>query len=190
MPRVSRRLRSPPIRRRCTRPCWWTYCRRPGTAPTGTPTTRVECDHGRLRASLRPMRGLKQDRSARILIAGHGFVQKSATRPLRGCGRGAGGSALGGCVRRARLGDLIPGLMTRRQHAACRPDATELCFLVRSRGRVTRQHSGLMVGPTGAAPHTGRTPANRSPQCGRPSNRSGSCRIALGPGPTSDAGRR
>jgi hypothetical protein len=36
--RRSRRLRSPPIRRRCTRPCWRTCCRRPGTAPTSTPT--------------------------------------------------------------------------------------------------------------------------------------------------------
>jgi transposase-like protein len=32
---------------------------------------RVECDHGRLKARLRPMRGLKQDRSARVIIAGH-----------------------------------------------------------------------------------------------------------------------
>ena len=36
---------------------------------------RVEADHGRLKARLRPMRGLKQDRSAKIMIAGHGFVQ-------------------------------------------------------------------------------------------------------------------
>jgi transposase-like protein len=36
---------------------------------------RVECDHGRLKAWLRPMRGLKQDRSARVIIAGHAFVQ-------------------------------------------------------------------------------------------------------------------
>jgi IS6 family transposase len=35
----------------------------------------VECDHGRLKARLRPMRGLKQDRSARVVIAGHAFVQ-------------------------------------------------------------------------------------------------------------------
>ena len=35
----------------------------------------VECDHGRLKARLGPMRGLKQDRSARVVIAGHGFVQ-------------------------------------------------------------------------------------------------------------------
>jgi transposase, IS6 family len=36
---------------------------------------RVECDHGRLKARLRPMRGLKQDRSARTVIAGHALVQ-------------------------------------------------------------------------------------------------------------------
>ena len=30
---------------------------------------RVECDHGRLKARLRPMRGLKRDRSARVIIA-------------------------------------------------------------------------------------------------------------------------
>jgi IS6 family transposase len=36
---------------------------------------RVECDHGRLKSRLRPMRGLKQDRNARIVIAGHAFVQ-------------------------------------------------------------------------------------------------------------------
>jgi transposase-like protein len=36
---------------------------------------RVECDHGRLKARLRPMRGLKQDRSTRVIVAGHGFVQ-------------------------------------------------------------------------------------------------------------------
>jgi IS6 family transposase len=36
---------------------------------------RLECDHGRLKARLRPMRGLKQDRSAWVVFAGHGFVQ-------------------------------------------------------------------------------------------------------------------
>ena len=35
----------------------------------------VEADHGRLKARLRPMRGLKRFRSARILAAGHAFVQ-------------------------------------------------------------------------------------------------------------------
>jgi IS6 family transposase len=36
---------------------------------------RVEADHGRLKARLRPMRGFNQDRSARVIIVGHGFVQ-------------------------------------------------------------------------------------------------------------------
>ena len=35
----------------------------------------VEADHSRLKARLRPMRGLKQDRSARVVITGHAFVQ-------------------------------------------------------------------------------------------------------------------
>jgi transposase-like protein len=36
---------------------------------------RVEADHGPLKSRLRPMRGLKQDRSARVVIAGHAFVR-------------------------------------------------------------------------------------------------------------------
>jgi transposase-like protein len=35
----------------------------------------IEGDHGRLKARLRPMRGLKQDRSIRVIVAGHAFVQ-------------------------------------------------------------------------------------------------------------------
>jgi transposase-like protein len=36
---------------------------------------RVEADHGRLKARLQPMRGLKQDRNAAVIVAGHAFVQ-------------------------------------------------------------------------------------------------------------------
>jgi transposase-like protein len=36
---------------------------------------RVECDHDRLKARLWPMRGLKQDHSAKVIIAGRAFVQ-------------------------------------------------------------------------------------------------------------------
>jgi transposase-like protein len=36
---------------------------------------QIEADHGRLKARLRPTRGFKQDHSARVLIAGHAFVQ-------------------------------------------------------------------------------------------------------------------
>ncbi len=35
----------------------------------------IECDHGRLKARLRPMRGLKRRRSAVVLSVGHAFVQ-------------------------------------------------------------------------------------------------------------------
>jgi transposase-like protein len=36
---------------------------------------RIECDHGRLKARLRPMRGLRTDRMASTVIRGHAFVQ-------------------------------------------------------------------------------------------------------------------
>jgi transposase-like protein len=36
---------------------------------------RVECDHGRLKARLRPMRGLRTDLTARVIIGGHAFLQ-------------------------------------------------------------------------------------------------------------------
>jgi transposase-like protein len=36
---------------------------------------QIEADHGRLKARLRPMRGLRQEHSARVVIAVHAFVQ-------------------------------------------------------------------------------------------------------------------
>jgi len=36
---------------------------------------RVEADRGRRKARLRPMRGLKRDRSLRVVATGHAFVQ-------------------------------------------------------------------------------------------------------------------
>ena len=36
---------------------------------------RIECDHGRLEARLRPMRGLKRDRSARVIMRDHALMQ-------------------------------------------------------------------------------------------------------------------
>jgi transposase, IS6 family len=35
----------------------------------------VEADHGRLKARLRPMRGLKRIRTSAVVVAGHDFVQ-------------------------------------------------------------------------------------------------------------------
>ena len=36
---------------------------------------RIENDHGRLKARLRPMRGLRTDRTASVVIKGHAFIQ-------------------------------------------------------------------------------------------------------------------
>ena len=36
---------------------------------------RIENDHGRLKARLRPMRGLKRDRTANTIISGHALMQ-------------------------------------------------------------------------------------------------------------------
>lgn len=36
---------------------------------------RVEADHGRLKARLRPMRGLKRDRIASVVMRGLAFIQ-------------------------------------------------------------------------------------------------------------------
>jgi transposase-like protein len=36
---------------------------------------RVECDHGRPKARLRPMRGVKRNRTASVVIRGHAFIQ-------------------------------------------------------------------------------------------------------------------
>jgi IS6 family transposase len=37
----------------------------------------IEADHGRLKSRLRPMRGLKQLRCARVISAGHAFIQNT-----------------------------------------------------------------------------------------------------------------
>jgi transposase, IS6 family len=41
---------------------------------------RIEADHGRLKARLRPMRGLKRDRTAGVVIRGHAFIQNLRRR--------------------------------------------------------------------------------------------------------------
>ncbi len=40
----------------------------------------VEADHSRLKHRLRPMRGLRTDRTAQTVIAGHAFVQNPRRR--------------------------------------------------------------------------------------------------------------
>ena len=49
--------------------------RKIGGAPRQYENNRVECDHGRLKARLRPKRGLKTERTASLVIRGHAFIQ-------------------------------------------------------------------------------------------------------------------
>ena len=42
---------------------------------------RVEADHGRLKSRLRPMRGLKTNRSASVVIRGHAFITPPSPNP-------------------------------------------------------------------------------------------------------------
>jgi hypothetical protein len=65
----------------------------------------IEADHGRLKARLRPMRGLKQDGSVTVIIKGHAFMQ-NVRRALRAGRRGARRRAGGGRIRRADRGHL------------------------------------------------------------------------------------
>ncbi|MGO8873410.1 MAG: IS6 family transposase [Acidimicrobiales bacterium] len=44
-------------------------------ATTKYPSNRIEADHGRLKARLRPMRGLKRERTASVVIRGRVFIQ-------------------------------------------------------------------------------------------------------------------
>lgn len=43
--------------------------------PVQYENNRVECDHGRLKARLRPMRRVKTNRTASVVVRGHAFVQ-------------------------------------------------------------------------------------------------------------------
>jgi transposase-like protein len=95
---------------------------------------RVEADHGRLKARLRPMRGLKQERSARVVIAGHAFIQNvgadTTSWPLRS--RRIGGWRL----RSTSSPWPSDQLRLRLQHAL---------------GRTQRNTAGLAPGPPAAA---------------------------------------
>ncbi len=70
---------------------------------------RVECDHGRLKARLRPMRGLKTDRTATVIITGHAFIQNLRRGHYElGADTRARPSSLRCRVRRTRHSDLTP----------------------------------------------------------------------------------
>jgi IS6 family transposase len=63
---------------------------------------RIENDHGRLKARLRPMRGLRTDRTASIVIKGHAFIQN-----LRRGDYELGVEASNGCLRVAAAFDEL-----------------------------------------------------------------------------------
>jgi transposase-like protein len=63
---------------------------------------RIEWDHGRLKARLRPMRGLRTDRTASVVIRGHAFVQN-----LRRGHYELGIEARRGCLRLAAAFDEL-----------------------------------------------------------------------------------
>src|SRR5215813_12369872 len=68
------RSKSSPTGRRHTRKLSTRWLRRRGMSPSPCEQS-IEADHGRLKARLRPMRGLKRLATARTVAAGHAFVQ-------------------------------------------------------------------------------------------------------------------
>lgn len=63
---------------------------------------RAGIDHGGLKARLRPMRGLQQDQSARLIIPGHALGTEHAPRSLRARCQGVTEATTGGRLRRIR----------------------------------------------------------------------------------------
>ena len=74
-PSARRRSRSPPTGHRSTRGCIDELAPAARHVLEQYANNLVEADHGRLKARLRPMRGLKTIRSLRTIAAGHAFVQ-------------------------------------------------------------------------------------------------------------------
>jgi hypothetical protein len=78
---------------------------------------RIEADHGRLKARLRPMCGLRQEHGARVVIRRTRLRPERSARALRAGSRGAGEPTVGSRLRRACLGDLTASPRSRLQHA-------------------------------------------------------------------------
>jgi IS1 family transposase len=128
---------------------------------------RIEWDHGRLKARLRPMRGLTgpqcHGRAGRACLGA-----EPSARPLRARGGGAGDPAGGGRIRRADLGDLIPRL-ARLRHVDHRPDATEprldqrpagVAAAARPLAEPLGDHHLERAGPIQIRPWSGQVPAS------------------------------
>jgi len=97
---------------------------------------RIEADHGRLKARLRPMRGLKQDPQCQGDHRRAWLRPERPSRALRAGGRGAGEPTSGGRLRRARDRNLIRrcgGASARREWR----NATDPCAIPPSmRGKI------------------------------------------------------
>lgn len=130
---------------------------------------RVECDHGRLKARLRAMRGLKTDRTASIVIRGHAFVQNLRrghyeravdTAPLFRLSTAFGElipAVLSAQGSRSRLG--LPRDQATQQSL---PDRVVGVSEVRALGQVRGGQLGLGVGVVGGVVDRGR-PHPRQP---------------------------
>jgi transposase-like protein len=85
---------------------------------------RIEADHSRLKHRLRPMRGLRTDRAAQVIIAGLAFIQNLRRGPLRTHHRNDTPVTCRRRVHRTRPSDLTDA--SPRHHAAHRSaNATE-----------------------------------------------------------------
>jgi transposase, IS6 family len=108
----------------------------------------LETDHGRLKARLRPMRGLKRDRTARVIVAGHAFVQ-NLRRGFYDLGTDVRpGARLADAFRRTGPRDLTPEQTDRSHRARALANAT------------------VPVDPNGDDIRAPRAPVERSPPGG------------------------
>jgi hypothetical protein len=106
---------------------------------------RVEADHGRLKARLRPMRGLRRDGNARVILAGHAFVQNVRRGHYELATEGPANRRLGCCVRRTGPGDLIP---KRRVAASACPRSAQRNSAALSRCADSRSGDVMLDGVT------------------------------------------
>ena len=87
---------------------------------------RVECDHGRLKARLRPMRGLKTNRTASVVIRGPRLHPEPTPRPLRARSRRRAAVPVGHRIRRTQTRHLTStAAQVPPQHGLRSNNATE-----------------------------------------------------------------
>lgn len=82
----------------------WRYAYRAVDQHGQVENNRCEADHGRLKARLRPTRGLKTNRTASVVIRGHAFHSEPWSRRTRDRHDAPGTAGRG--IRRTRPGEL------------------------------------------------------------------------------------